>query len=122
MHVELGASGSFNLRVTDARRLLLRLVGTTGGLVQEQVFSGMRCYIILISKATSKRKLGAAPTELIFAPNQAYFAPTCTQSKTKGLTAKRKPEIVSLFELFPTICLKTTVFRLFYCPFLTHIV
>lgn len=44
MHVELGASGSFNLRVTDARRLLLRLVGTTGGLVQEQVFSGTAGY------------------------------------------------------------------------------
>lgn len=44
MHVELGASGLFNLRVTDARRLLLRLVGTTGGLVQEQVFSGTAGY------------------------------------------------------------------------------
>lgn len=39
LHVELGASGSFNLRVTDARRLLIRLVGTTGGLAQEDVFS-----------------------------------------------------------------------------------
>lgn len=44
MHVELGASGSFNLRVTDARRLLLSLVGTTGGLSQEQVFSGTAGY------------------------------------------------------------------------------
>lgn len=38
LHVELGASGSFNLRVTDARRLLIRVVGTTGGLTQEEVF------------------------------------------------------------------------------------
>lgn len=38
MHVELGASGSFNLQVTDARRLLIRLVGTTDGLSREQVF------------------------------------------------------------------------------------
>jgi len=38
MHVELGASGSFNLRVTDARRLLVKLVGTTGGLTREEVF------------------------------------------------------------------------------------
>lgn len=38
LHVELGASGSFNLRVTDARRLLIRVVGTTGGLAQEDVF------------------------------------------------------------------------------------
>lgn len=39
MHVELGASGSFNLRVTDARRLLIKLVGTTGTLAQDQVFA-----------------------------------------------------------------------------------
>ena len=40
MHVELGASGSFNLRVTDARKLLIKVVGTTGGLKQSDVFSG----------------------------------------------------------------------------------
>jgi len=38
LHVELGASGSFNLRVTDPRRLVIRLVGTTDRLTQEQVF------------------------------------------------------------------------------------
>ncbi len=38
MHVDLGASGSFNLRVTDARRLLIRLVGTTGGLSRGDLF------------------------------------------------------------------------------------
>ena len=38
LHVELGASGSFNLRVTDARRLLIKLVGTTGGLTQSDLY------------------------------------------------------------------------------------
>ena len=38
LHVELGASGSFNLRVTDARRLLIRLVGTSAGLSQSDLF------------------------------------------------------------------------------------
>ena len=38
IHVELGASGSFNLQVTDARRLLIRLVGTTDRLNCEQIF------------------------------------------------------------------------------------
>lgn len=32
LHVELGASGEFNIRVTDSRKLLLKVVGTTGGL------------------------------------------------------------------------------------------
>lgn len=39
LHVELGASGSFNLRVMDARRLLIRVVGTTNGLTQQDLFS-----------------------------------------------------------------------------------
>lgn len=39
LHVELGASGSFNLRVTDARRLLIKLVGTTGGLTRSDLFT-----------------------------------------------------------------------------------
>lgn len=39
LHVELGASGSFNLRVIDARRLLIKLVGTTGSLSQADLFN-----------------------------------------------------------------------------------
>ena len=38
LHVELGASGSFNLRVIDARKLLIKLVGTTGGLTRSDLF------------------------------------------------------------------------------------
>lgn len=37
MHIELGASGEFNIRVTNSRKLLLKLVGTTGGLTQDQL-------------------------------------------------------------------------------------
>lgn len=44
IHVELGASGSFNLQVTDARRLIIRLVGTTTLLDQSQVFTGETGY------------------------------------------------------------------------------
>lgn len=39
MHVELGASGECNLRVADSRKLLLKVVGTTGGLKQSQLFN-----------------------------------------------------------------------------------
>ena len=31
LHIELGASGEFNIRVTNSRKLLLKVVGTTGG-------------------------------------------------------------------------------------------
>ena len=44
LHVELGASGAFNLRVSDARRLLMRLVGTADALTQDQLFSGETGY------------------------------------------------------------------------------
>lgn len=36
-HVELGASGEFNIRVANSRKLLLKVVGTTGGLKQEDL-------------------------------------------------------------------------------------
>lgn len=37
LHLELGASGEFNIRVTDSRKLLLKVVGTTGSLGQEHL-------------------------------------------------------------------------------------
>ena len=38
LHVALGASGEFNIRVVDSRRLLLKVVGTTGGINQAELF------------------------------------------------------------------------------------
>lgn len=40
LHIELGASGEFNIRVTDSRKLLLKVVGTTGGLGQTELLGG----------------------------------------------------------------------------------
>ena len=37
LHIEIGASGDFNIRVVNSRKLLLKLVGTTGGLKQGQL-------------------------------------------------------------------------------------
>ena len=37
LHVELGACGEFNIRVVNSRKLLLKLVGTTRSLKQEQI-------------------------------------------------------------------------------------
>ena len=37
LHVEIGASGEFNIRVADSRRLLLKVVGTKGGFGQEEL-------------------------------------------------------------------------------------
>ncbi len=37
LHIELGASGEFNIRVIDSRKLLTKLVGTTSGLKQQEL-------------------------------------------------------------------------------------
>lgn len=37
IHFEIGANGSFNLRVNDSRRLLIKLVGTTSELYQKDI-------------------------------------------------------------------------------------
>lgn len=37
LHIEIGASGEFNIRVTDSRKVVLRLVGTEHTLKQEQL-------------------------------------------------------------------------------------
>ena len=42
MHLELGASGEFNIRVANARKFLLKIVGTTGGFRKDQVMGGAR--------------------------------------------------------------------------------
>ena len=40
LHVELGASGEFNIRVANSRKLLMKVVGTTGSLKQDQLLGG----------------------------------------------------------------------------------
>lgn len=38
LHLELGACGTFNIKVVDGRKLLVKVVGTTSGFEQEQIF------------------------------------------------------------------------------------
>ncbi|MBO4694804.1 MAG: SPFH domain-containing protein [Clostridia bacterium] len=40
LHVELGASGDFNLRVSDSGKILLKLVGTELGLKRDEILGG----------------------------------------------------------------------------------
>jgi len=40
MHIELGASGEFNIRVVNSRKLLMKVVGTTTALKQDQLLGG----------------------------------------------------------------------------------
>lgn len=38
LHLELGACGTFNIKVEDGRKLLLKVVGTTSGFEKKQIF------------------------------------------------------------------------------------
>ncbi len=40
LHVELGASGEFSIRVSNSRKLLLKIVGTTSGIDQKDILFG----------------------------------------------------------------------------------
>ena len=40
LHIELGACGSFNLRITNSRKFLVKIVGTADGFKQSEVLNG----------------------------------------------------------------------------------
>lgn len=41
LHLEIGASGTFNIKVNDGRKLLLKVVGTSSGFEQEDIFGSV---------------------------------------------------------------------------------
>lgn len=41
LHIELGASGTFNIKVNDGRKLLIKVVGTSSGFTQEEIFGSV---------------------------------------------------------------------------------
>ena len=87
LHVELGASGSFNLRVTEPRKLLIKLVGTTGGLTQSDLFN------------ESSVTVGAGNVEITMKSAGGYFR-TMVMNKVKANLAKIiKANSISVLEL-----------------------
>lgn len=65
LHVEIGASGNFNMRVTDARKLILKLVGTTDGLLQSDVTGEGKSYGTGMFKALIVNKVKANLARII---------------------------------------------------------
>ena len=87
LHVELGASGSFNLRVTEPRKLLIKLVGTTGGLTQSDLFN------------ESSMTVGSGNVEITMKSAGGYFR-TMVMNKVKANLAKIiKANSISVLEL-----------------------
>ena len=41
LHLEIGASGTFNIKVNDGRKLLIKVVGTASGFEQEEIFGSV---------------------------------------------------------------------------------
>ena len=91
LHVELGASGAFNLRVTDARKLLIKVVGTSGSLSQSDVF---------MSDTTSATINVGGVTATVSASVNSGFFRTMIATKVKANLAKIiKANGISVLEL-----------------------
>ena len=41
LHLEIGACGTFNIKVSDGRKLLVKVVGTTNGFEQKEIFGSV---------------------------------------------------------------------------------
>ena len=65
LHVEIGASGNFNMRVTDPAKLVLKLVGTTDGLLQSDVTGEGKSYGTGMFKALIINKVKANLARII---------------------------------------------------------
>lgn len=65
LHVEIGASGNYNMRVTDARKLILKLVGTTDGLIQSDITGECKSYGTGMFKALIINKVKANLARII---------------------------------------------------------
>ena len=63
LHVELGASGEFNIRVSNARKLLLRVVGTTSALKQYDLLGNGKGFFRAMVMTQVKSYLAAAIRE-----------------------------------------------------------
>ena len=65
LHLEIGASGNYNMRVTDARKLILKLVGTTDGLIQSDITGEGKSYGTGMFKALIINKVKANLARII---------------------------------------------------------
>lgn len=91
MHVELGASGSFNLRVTDARMLVIRMMGTAGALSQSDLFRG--------GNAETAAQAGNGSVTTVFALNSGYFRPVVAAKVRSALAFIIKENRINVLEL-----------------------
>ena len=91
LHVELGASGTFNLRVTDPRRLLIKVVGTAGGLSQADVFRS--------DSVSASMQAGGMTAHVTSSIDSGYFR-TMIASRIKSSMARIiKANRISVLEL-----------------------
>lgn len=92
MHVSVGASGEFNIKVADSRRLLLKSVGTTNGLIVEakKHLESPEEY----AKARQKNAYDSAPGEF-----KKYFRSLIVMKVKTYLANVIKEEAISILEI-----------------------
>ena len=85
LHVEIGASGTFNIRVSDSRKLLLKVVGTANELSQEDIVSGEYSTTSMVGKFKS----------LIINKVKSVLAKTIKEQNTNILEIDEQLDILS---------------------------
>ena len=84
LHIEIGASGEFTLRVSNGRKLLLKLVGTTSGINKQDIAGGYQT-----SQMTGKFK------SLVVSKVKALLAKTIKENNINILEIDENIDLLS---------------------------
>lgn len=87
MHVSLGASGNFNIRIVNSRKFLLKVVGTTGGFKQSQI----------MGNGSGMAAVGAKMPQSL--ENKGYFRSIVMTQVKSYLASSMKEKNISVFEV-----------------------
>ncbi|MCD8190571.1 MAG: SPFH domain-containing protein [Clostridiales bacterium] len=88
MHVSIGASGEFNIRVVDSKRILLKLVGTTNGLIMEPSLDAQE------GDAAEQKKYDSALSKMT-----GYFRALIMTKVKSYLAGVIRQEAISILEI-----------------------
>ena len=95
MHVEIGACGSFNLQIVDSRRFVLKLVGTTGGMTQDDILDSVQLAGIANGKSFPITILLGKFKSLIISKVKSFIAKTIRENDINILEVDEHIELIS---------------------------
>ena len=95
MHLEIGACGNFNLQVVDSRRFVVKLVGTTGGMKQDEILDSVEFAGVANGKSFSSSVLVGKFKGLIISKVKSFLAKTIRENDINILEVDEHIELIS---------------------------